>query len=147
MSCDLAAAAVLWLAAASGPAAAPAGAGASAVAVAQEPLFVDIVQRAGRLKGEVEGLRRAPGPLADSLKREITDLSKLDMQAHLLLKARGTDGDLKCILKGISEDLPLKLQALDQAAAPKDREMAITDLAYLLNDNVEVITAPPRPPV
>jgi hypothetical protein len=33
------------------------------------------------------------------------------------------------------------------AAAPdaKARELALRDMSYLLNDNVEVITAPPQP--
>ena len=63
-------------------------------------------------------------------------------QGHLLLAKRGTDGDLKCILRGISQDLPLKLDAVTTAATPKDRDLALRDMAYLLNDNVEVITTP-----
>ncbi len=69
------------------------------------------------------------------------------MYGHVTLKERGTDGDLKCILKGISEDLPLKLDAIVKAATPQARSAAIVDMAYLLNDNVEVITAPPAPAV
>lgn len=69
------------------------------------------------------------------------------MQGHLILKERGTDGDLKCILRGISEDMPKKVAALEAAATPTERRAALDDLAYLLNDNVEVITAPPQPEV
>jgi hypothetical protein len=69
------------------------------------------------------------------------------MQGHLILKERGTDGDLKCILRGISEDMPKKLDAVEAAATPAARRVALDELAYLLNDNVEVITAPPAPPV
>ena len=57
-------------------------------------------------------------------------------------KERGTDGDLKCILRGISQDLPLKLQAVDAAAVGPARDAALTDLFYLLRDNVEVIITP-----
>jgi hypothetical protein len=151
MSCDaVVSAAALWLAAAS-PQAAPAPlspeAATPAGAVAYEPLFADIVARARRLKAEAEGLKGKPGAVPADFKQGVGELSGLDMQAHLLLKQRGGDGDLKCILKGISEDLPLKLQALEAATAPKDRDMALSDMTYLLNDNVEVITAPPKPPV
>jgi hypothetical protein len=67
------------------------------------------------------------------------------MQAHLILKERGTDGDLKCILRGISEDIPKKLEAVETAATPAARAVALEELSYLLNDNVEVITTPPQP--
>ena len=68
------------------------------------------------------------------------------MKGHIELKARGTDGDLKCILKGISQDLPLKLGDLKTAATGSAQDEALKQMAYLLNDNVEVITAPPAPP-
>ena len=71
----------------------------------------------------------------------------LDMQAHRSLAERNLDGDLKCILRGISEDLPLKLKALEEAKSTTERDTAIADMGYLLNDNVEVITAPPQAPV
>jgi len=145
MSCDVATAiAVLWLAAAP----APAGAGISppppppGVSVAREPLFADIVARAGALKSAVEAFKA--GPPTPAFRQGITELAALDMQGHLELAKRGTDGDLKCILKGIAEDLPLKLKALETAATDKDRLQAVQDLGYLLNDNVEVITTPPE---
>jgi len=150
MSCDAAAAIFLWLAAASPQGAAAAispQALAPPSAVAQEPLFADIVQRASRLKAQVEALRKGDrAPPADFGAR-IRELSDLDMQGHVTLRERGGDGDLKCILKGISQDLPLKLEALDAATTPKARDFALSELGYLLNDNVEVITAPPAPPV
>ena len=65
----------------------------------------------------------------------------------LILKARGTDGDLKCILRGIAEDMPLKVAAVAAATTPAERRLALEELHYLLNDNLEVITAPPQPPV
>ena len=155
MSCDAAAAAAyLWLAASNPfhtpvvliPATSPEVAAPSG-GVAYEPLFADIIRRATRLKAEVETMRKGSGATSDAFRGEVKDLSDLDMQGHVTLAQRGTDGDLKCILKGISQDLPVRLEALDAAKTPKDREMAQTDLGYLLNDNVEVITAPPAPPV
>ena len=69
------------------------------------------------------------------------------MKGHEELAKRGTDGDLKCILKGISMDLGKKLSELVQAPTGAAQDVALRDMAYLLNDNVEVITAPPAPPV
>ncbi len=71
----------------------------------------------------------------------------MDMKGHLELAKRGTDGDLKCILKGISQDLPKRLADLETADDPSKREAALKEMSYLLIDNVEVITAPPAPPV
>jgi len=150
MSCDAVAfAAVLWLTAA------PEGSATAMIpehavpppAVAYEPLFADILKRAGALKVEVEGFRTARKPVTDAFKRAVGELAALDMRGHVTLKQRGTDGDLKCILKGIAEDLPLKLQALEAAGDAASRDAALREMAYLLNDNVEVITAPPAPPV
>jgi hypothetical protein len=148
MSCDaVASVAFLWLAATSPIPTAATPQMAPPAAVASEPLFVDIVQRAGALKAQVEAFKGKADPLPEAFKTGIGELSALDMKGHLMLAARGTDGDLKCILKGISQDLPLKLAAVQAAATPKDRDLALRDMAYLLNDNVEVITAPPAPPV
>ncbi|MFZ3008360.1 MAG: hypothetical protein WA047_19515 [Phenylobacterium sp.] len=142
MSCDAAASlAVLWLAA-TGPMTPGPGLSTPPAAVAQEPLFADIVTRAGNLKAQVDGVR-AGKALPSDFRSQIGELAALDMQGHLLLAKRGTDGDLKCILRGISQDLPLKLHAVTAAATPKDRDLALRDMAYLLNDNVEVITTPP----
>jgi len=130
----------------------PAGPSAP-VSVASEPLFADIVARSGALKSLVDGWVAAgeadrdafwTAPDFVAFKGMTTELASLDMQGHLILKERGTDGDLKCILRGISEDIPLKVEALRVAPAA-DRKVALEELAYLLNDNVEVITAPPQP--
>lgn len=126
------------------------------VSVAGEPLFADIVSRSGTLRGEVRnwltsGAADQAGFIAGeaftAFKTRAAELAALDMQGHLILKERGTDGDLKCILRGISEDMPKKVQAVETAATPAERRVALDELAYLLNDNVEVITAPPQPPV
>jgi hypothetical protein len=133
----------------------PAVAGAP-VSVASEPLFADIVARSGDLRGVVRGWMDSgiadqpnflTGEAFTGFKARAAQLAALDMQGHLILKERGTDGDLKCILRGISEDMPKKVEAVETAASPAARRVALDELAYLLNDNVEVITAPPQPEV
>ena len=109
--------------------------------------------RAGRLKAEVDGFRKTVAastapmglPGLDDFTAEVSQLAALDEQGHQLLVARGSPDDLKCILHGISQDLPLKLDAVKQAKSGHDEDLALRDMAYLLNDNVEVITAPPQP--
>ena len=137
-------------------AAQPPAAATAPVSVAGEPLFADIVVRSGLLRGEVQGWLAAgaadqagffSGDAFGGFKSRATELAALDMQGHLVLKERGVDGDLKCILRGISEDIPVKVAAVEGATTPAERRMALDELAYLLNDNVEVITAPPQPEV
>ncbi len=135
----------------------PVAASASApVSVAGEPLFVDIVTRSTTLKTMVEGWGTSGlidqdgflnGAAFADFKVQANALAEMDMQGHLILKERGTDGDLKCILRGISEDMPKKVAAVETATTPAERRVALDELAYLLNDNVEVITAPPQPEV
>jgi hypothetical protein len=151
MSCDAAAAGLIWLASFSGghgatPALLPvlSAAAPAASPLTNEPLYSDIVGKAKGLKAMVETYRKTPGsiPKFEDFKARIDALSALDMKGHLDLAARGTDGDLKCILKGISQDLPRKLAELSSAATPKDRATALDDMFYLLRDNVEVLTTP-----
>ena len=158
MSCDAVSLSVtLWMAAFAGPTEAPALSAQLAIAtppsVAKEPLFSDIVRRAGGLRAQVETLRKAapaegelaPLPGFDDFANQIAALSDLDMQGHLELKKRGVVDDLKCILRGISQDLPVRLKQVSEAKTAKERDLALREISYLLNDNVEVITAPPRP--
>ena len=162
MSCDAVAfSAMLWMASFDpGQAAAPAPAvlrqPAVPPSVAGEPLFQDIVRRARQLKAQTEAYRQQlakadPAGAAvalegfDGFRTRIGDLSALDMKGHVTLKARGAVDDLKCILRGISQDLPEKLAAVGSAATVKAQDLALRDMVYLLNDNVEVITAPPKP--
>jgi hypothetical protein len=162
MSCDAVAfSAMLWMASfnpgqAAGPAPAVLQQPAVPRSVAGEPLFLDIVKRARQLKAETEAYRQtlakaAPAGAAAKLKGfdtfsgRIADLSALDMKGHVTLKERGAVDDLKCILRGISQDLPEKLAAVGAATTIKAQDLALRDMAYLLNDNVEVITAPPQP--
>lgn len=124
--------------------------------VAGEPLFADIIARSAAMKTVVDGWISAghadhadfwTGTEFAGFKAQASDLAARDMQGHLILKERGTDGDLKCILRGISEDMPKKVEAIETATSPAQRRVALDELAYLLNDNVEVITAPPQPEV
>ena len=126
------------------------------VSVAGEPLFADIVARSGALKSVVQGWIEAgvvdqsdfaAGPAFSGFRTQAVELAALDMQGHVILKDRGTDGDLKCILRGISEDIPVKVAAVGSAATPAERRVALDELAHLLNDNAEVIIAPPQPEV
>lgn len=158
MSCGLALAVSLLV---SDPAvvaaAAPPPVVASApVSVASEPLFADIVGQSTALRnivnrwieaGTADQAGFATGSDFDIVRRGTVSLAALDMQGHLLLKERGTDGDLKCILRGISEDMPRKVEAVETATSKAARDVALSELAYLLNDNVEVITAPPQPEI
>ena len=154
MSCDVATlAATLWLASTTAvpPPATPTPM-LTPPSVASEPLFVGIVQRAAKLKAETKAYESAPAiggvdQLKDfsSFEAEVKELSSLDMQGHVTLVQRGYTDDLKCILKGISQDLPVKLSALEASNDAKARHDALEDMFYLLRDNVEVITAPPQP--
>ena len=146
MSCGIAIAAALLL---SDPhvalaAAEPAAVAGAPISIAAEPLFADIVTRAGALKAVVDGWNGSPTDFA-GFRTQAEALAALDMQGHLILKERGTDGDLKCILRGISEDITVKLTAVEAAEGDAARATALSELSYLLNDNVEVITTPPHP--
>jgi hypothetical protein len=124
--------------------------------LASEPLYAEIVGRAQSLKAEVQalealpGLKASPGVIAVQRIRALAPraetLAKLDMKGHYDLEARHLDGDLKCILKGVSEDLPRKLAEVEAATTGAQEYAALDELAYLLDDNVGVITAPPKPP-
>ena len=156
MSCGLAIASMLLL---TNPdvalaAARPAAAADAPGSVAAEPLFADLVVRSGSLKAMVDAWAAdgvadqtgfITGDVFSGFKARAAELADLDMQGHIILRDRGTDGDLKCILRGIAEDIPRKVAALEAATTAPARADALSDLAYLLNDNVEVITAPPQP--
>src|SRR5579864_5934839 len=99
MSCDVAVAAFLVFAQA-GPAdlAAPVPAVAAAPqSVAGEPLFADIVQRAGALRGEVQAYRRGLNGASEArtlpdwaaFSDQVGQLAALDEKGHVLLVSRG----------------------------------------------------------
>ncbi len=120
--------------------------------LAHEPLFAGIVKQAAALNADVANYRKELNGGSelkrfDRFAKRIADLSELDMKGHLELAKRGTDGDLKCILRGISQDLPKKLSDLAKASDPKSMDNALKEMSYLLRDNVEVITSPPAPEV
>ena len=156
MSCDVAvSAAILFASLSHTPATAPrlipvvaAAPAAASNPLAREPLFARIVGEAKALGSTVETYRAdakaaKPLPGLDKFQKRVAGLSDLDMKGHLELAARGTDGDQKCILRGISQDLPKKHDDLMKADKPDTQEAALKEMGYLLNDNVEVITSPP----
>jgi len=158
MSCGIILAAALLLSdpSVAEAAALPTVAADAPVSVAHEPLFADLVARSGSLKAIVDGWVASGEADADGFlggaafagfKTQAADLAARDLQGHLVLKERGTDNDLKCILRGISEDMPRKVAAVETATDAAERKVALEELAYLLNDNVEVITSPPKPAV
>lgn len=139
----VAAASLLWLAAAPVTETPRPTIAAEAPAMGLEALFTDIVARAGRLKAMGEAMR-ASGAAADpGFEQGIVELAELDMAAQRRVREIGVDGDLACILRGIAEDLPVKLAALRLSSAPEDRDLALRELIYLLNDNIEVVVTPP----
>ena len=134
----------------------PSPAAGAPVSVAAEPLFADIVGRSSALRSLVASWQTSgaadqtgflSGPAFAGFKAQAAELAGLDMQGHLILKERGTDGDLKCILRGIAEDIPVKVAAFEAAVDPAERRVALDELAYLFDDNAAVITAPPQPEV
>ncbi|MDP3298952.1 MAG: hypothetical protein Q8M38_02505 [Phenylobacterium sp.] len=139
----LAASTLLWMAASPAPARPEAPVPAPATAL--EPLFAEIVTRAQGLKVQAEALRQSAAPVSEAFKTGIADLAALDMKGQQIVRDRGNDGDLACILRGIAEDLPVKLAALQLANEAGARDTALRELIYLLNDNVEVLVAPPGP--
>jgi hypothetical protein len=110
-------------------------------AISREPLYAGIVERAGRLKTQTEALIPASRPDA-AYGADIRALAADIMTAHLDLKARGTDNDLKCILKGVSLDLNLKMDAILAAKNDADLAAALNGMALLLGDAADVIVTP-----
>jgi hypothetical protein len=115
-------------------------------AISQDPFFAGLVSEAQRLKTETEGFTPALSLLSKTkftnYARDIKALSAGDMQGHMTLKARGTDRDLKCILTGLSRDLPIKLTAIQSAKSDADMKTALANMADLLSDHIDVIVTP-----
>ncbi|ESQ92936.1 hypothetical protein ABAC460_01425 [Asticcacaulis sp. AC460] len=117
-----------------------------ASAISREPFYAGLVNRAEQLKAQTDGfapalaVRDRPG--FDVYVRDIRALAEDDMKAHLDLKVRGTDSDLKCILKGVSLDLNIKMDAILAANTDRDAAKAYQDMSLLLSDNIDVITTP-----
>lgn len=156
MPCNLAVAAVLFFASDPASSALPDAvavqAPAETSALSSEPAFAALVQEAQSLKAITDDWMVADSladahfvhmPAFAAFKSRIAALAVADMNGHLTLKERGTDSDLTCIMRGIAEDMPQKLAQLEEAAPGAARKMALEELSYLLNDNAEVILAPP----
>lgn len=115
-------------------------------AISQEPFFAGLVTEAGRLKAKTETFKPTPALLSQpdfpAYAQAIRALSAGDQQGHKTLKARGTDNDLKCILTGLSRDLPVKLTAIQTAKNDADMKIALTNMSELLSDNIDVIVTP-----
>jgi hypothetical protein len=114
--------------------------------ISQEPFFAGLVTEATRLKTETEKLTPSASLLAKpkfkTYARDIRALSAGDLQGHMTLKARGTDRDLKCILTGVSRDLTIKLNAIEAVKSDVEMKTALTNMADLLSDNIDVIVTP-----
>ena len=115
-------------------------------AISREPFYAGIVGRAKALEAKTHRFAGRADPRAghafQAYATAITTLSADDLKGHYDLRARGTDNDLKCILMGVSRDLPLKLDAI-RAAKPGDELKAAFDaMAQDLSDNVDVIVTP-----
>lgn len=146
MSCGVMIAAALMLTdPASAATAAPLP--ATEAPVAGEALFLDIVARSQALKAVVDGWIETGFDAAAfaGFRQDAEALAALDMQGHVTLRERNVDGDLKCILRGIAEDMPLRLDAVQDAPSDRERGVALSELSHLLDDNAAVILAPPHP--
>lgn len=119
---------------------------AAVSAISKEPFYARLVLQAGRLKRETEAFKPSLTILSQRRFRiyadHIRQLTDDDLTGHLDLKKRGTDNDLKCIMKGLSLDLPIKLKAIESARNDAEMATALDHMAALLSDNIDVITTP-----
>ena len=126
----------------------PADADKAVSAISREPFYAGIVTRAGELEHRTDGFAAKPSlrllgePRFAAYAHDIQALSDADMKGHLDLKARGTDNDLKCIMMGVSLDLPKKLSAIRAARSDAELGTALTHMSALLSDNIDVIVTP-----
>ena len=139
----LCAASVAQTACATAPAASPS---APVSKIAREPFFADLVMHARRLEAETKGFTPAlpllQQPKFHAYTQGIRNLAAADQQGHMTLKARGTDNDLKCIMKGLSLDLNIKMDAILAAKSDAEVGTALDNMAALLSDNIDVIVTP-----
>ncbi|MDC7676094.1 hypothetical protein [Asticcacaulis machinosus] len=121
---------------------------ASVNAIAKEQPYAGIVKQSGALKARSDTYNKAPSlTLLNNAKfqafvADVGNLSEQNLKAHFDMKARGTDNDLKCVLKGVSIDLKLKHDALLAAKTDAELKHTLTELSALLSDNIDVITTP-----
>ena len=125
-----------------------ADAGKEVSVISREPFYAGIVTTAGKLEHETDGFAAKPNlsllgeARFAAYARNIQALSDADMKGHLDLKARGTDNDLKCIMMGVSLDLPKKLDAIRAAKSDAELGTALGNMSSLLSDNIDVIVTP-----
>ena len=123
-------------------------AGKSVSPISREPFYAGIVASAGRLEHDTDAFAASPSlKLLGEAKfttyaRDIQALSDADMKGHLDLKARGSDNDLKCIMMGVSLDLPKKLAAIEASKSDAELGTALGNMSSLLSDNIDVIVTP-----
>jgi len=124
------------------------GTESAASAISREPLYAGLVKSAKALKAETD--RFAAHPILSvrdtarfrAYTHNIRTLSAGDLKGHYVLRDRGTDSDLKCILMGVSRDLAIKMTAIETAKSDGDLAIAFHDMSDLLSDNVDVIVTP-----
>jgi hypothetical protein len=130
---------------------APYGATAAAPAanaISREPLYAGLVRSAKSLKADTDRFAAHPSlavvstPRFKTYARNIRALSAGDLKGHYVLRDRGTDSDLKCILLGVSRDLEIKMTAIEAAKTDADLGKAFHDMSDLLSDNIDVIVTP-----
>ncbi|GGZ27423.1 hypothetical protein [Asticcacaulis endophyticus] len=117
-------------------------------AIAKEQPYAGIIKQAGKLKTRSDTYAKTPSLTLltnekfQAFTAEVGSLSEQNLKAHLDMKARGTDNDLKCVLKGVSIDLKLKHDALIAAKTDAELQHTLNELSALLSDNIDVITTP-----
>lgn len=117
-------------------------------AISHEPFYAGIVTDAKKLEVRTDAFAKTPKlnllnqARFKTYARDIQALSDADMKGHLDLKARGTDNDLKCIMMGVSLDLPKKLAAIEAAKSDTELGTAFGNMSSLLSDNIDVIVTP-----
>ncbi len=119
-----------------------------ASSISREPLYAGLVKSARTLKVETDRFAARPALAVlgtarfKSYARNIRALSADDMKGHFVLRDRGTDSDLKCILMGVSRDLEIKMTRIEAAKSDAELATAFHDMSDLLSDNVDVIVTP-----
>jgi hypothetical protein len=76
------------------------------------------------------------------IKLQIEALAQLDLKAHEALKAKATDQDLKCIMKGLYLDAPKRIEALKTARDKESKLKAAADLSLWIEDHIVILSAP-----
>jgi hypothetical protein len=114
--------------------------------ISHDPFFAGLVSRARHLESETKAftptLELLQEPKFKTYTQAIRNLSADDQKGHMTLKARGTDNDLKCIMKGLSLDLNIKMDAVLTAKSNAEVGIALDNMAALLSDHIDVIVTP-----